>query len=239
MMKRALVPAALISTVVLAAAPAFAAKAEAPNTHQFTGSATAVPTFTGETELTLKPFTVTCEKAAAAKGGAPVAFPTKTLGTTLKLGGCSATAKISGGEYELKAKVSPITVNYRASGAVEIGTGGTLTEGKLVGAGPVEVSVSGAVKCTIAIAAGTYPSAFAKHPEEQFETAKYSTMEETVERHKMPVVIKRLGITTALSHLPYELSGPFCESLPKTEQASGTLSSSLEAGIRNGDLGWE
>jgi hypothetical protein len=236
---RKAIPAALaVAALAVAAVPATAT--EPPNPHTFTGSANVEPKFAGVgiQEWALKPFTVSCEKAKSTASGVTPSFPSKTLTAVVKYSGCEAEALIGKAEYELKAKfVSPVTINYHANGYVELGSGGTVTEGKLEGAGPVEIAVKGAFKCTIAIAAGTYPANAAKKPEAEFEAVKYTNKEETV--GKKLTLVKTLGIANAVSKMPYEIEGEFCEALPKTEFTNGTYTGSLVAQIKKGNIGWE
>ena len=167
-------------------------------------------------------------------------FPTKTLTAVVKYSGCEAEAVIAKAEYELKAKfASPVTFNYHANGYVEIGAGGTVKEGKLEGAGEIEIAVKGPFKCVIDIPAGTYPTTALKKPEAEYEAAKFTNKEETIEKGKGSVVVKKLAISTALAKVPYELEGEFCEALPKTEFGSGTYAGSLVAEIKKGNIGWE
>jgi hypothetical protein len=237
-MRRSSVAALTAMALMLAATPAWAT--EPPNPHKFTGSGTAAPRFTGTSAtFELKPFTVTCEKVKS-KGGAAPTFPSKTLTAIVKYSGCEAEATIGKAEYELKAKVAgPVTFNYHAGGYVEVGSGGTIKEGKLEGAGNIEIAVKGVFKCTIEITAGTYPAAALKKPEAEFEAAKYTNKEETITKGKHMVTLKTLGIATALSKMPYEIEGEFCEALPKTEFGNGSYSGSLVAEIKKGSIGWE
>jgi len=239
-MRRRVLPFCAAIAVALAATPAMASKTEPPNPHKFTGSENVEPRFTGAAEFTLKPFTVTCEKVKSTTSGVTPTFPSKTLTAVVKLSGCEATATIGKSEYELKAKVkAPVTLNYHANGYVEIGSGGTVKEGKLEGASAIAIGVKGAFKCTINLSAGTYPSAALKKPEAEFQAATFKNLEETIEKGKKSVVVKTLGITNALSKVPYALEGAFCEGLPKTEFKTGTLSGALTAAIKNGSVGWE
>ncbi len=241
-MRRSLAPVLAVSVLALAAAPAVAKKkAEPLNPHQFVGSAGVEPKFAGESaELALKPFTVTCGKERSTTSGVTPTFPSKTLTAVVKFSECEAEATLSKAEYELKAKfLSPVTFNYRANGVVEVGAGGTVKEGKLEGAGAIEIALKGAFKCTIDIEAGTYPASSLKKPEAEFEAAKFENKEETIEKGKGSVVVKKLGINTALTKLPYELEGEFCEALPKTEYKTGSFTGSLVAEIKKGDIGWE
>jgi len=136
-----------LSVLALAATPALAGKrsAEAPNTHQFVGSANVEPTFVGEGEdFELKPFEVECERAKSITSGVTPASPSKTLTTVVTFTGCEAEATLHGAEYELKASfLSPVTFNYHANGVVEMGAGGTVNDGKLEGAGEIEIAVRG------------------------------------------------------------------------------------------------
>ncbi|HTA33512.1 MAG TPA: hypothetical protein VK721_08820 [Solirubrobacteraceae bacterium] len=229
-----------LAALALAAAPAVAAKrsAEAPNTHQFVGSANVEPRFAGESaEFDLKPFEVECEKEKSTTSGVTPTFPSKTLTAVVKFSECEAEAELDGAEYEFKAKfLSPVTFVYHANGIVEMGAGGTVNDGKLEGAGEIEIAVKGPFKCTIDIPAGTYPSTSAKHPEAEYEAAKFTNLEETIETGKGPVLEKKLGISTALSRVPYELEGEFCEALPRTEFTKGTFEGSLVAEIKKGTL---
>jgi hypothetical protein len=239
-MRRSLAPALVLSALALAATPALAQKAEPPNPHKFVGSPNVEPRFSGGSqEFNFKPFVITCEKAKSKPSGVTPAFPSKTLTALIKYSGCEATAKFGKAEYELKAKVSQITFNYRANGVVELGTGGTVKEGKLEGAGPIEIAVKGAFKCTITSPAGTYPAQALKKPEAEYEAAKYTNKEETVVHGKKSEVVKKLGISTALTKMPYEIEGEFCEKLPKTEFTGGTYTGSLLAEIKKGSIGWE
>jgi hypothetical protein len=238
-MKRSLTPVVAALALALAATPALAQKTEPPNPHHFVGSETTEPRFSGETaEFGLKPFTITCSKEKSTASGVTPTFPSKTLTAVIKYSGCEAEAKIGSAEYELKAQVAPVSFNYRANGVVEIGSGGTVKEGKLEGAGPIAISVKGAFKCTIDIAAGTYPAAALKKPEAEYEAAKFETKEETVEKKKVMETIKKLAINTALTKLPYELEGEFCEALSKTE-GHGTYTGSLLAELKKGSISWE
>lgn len=240
-MRRASAVALAVSLLALAAAPAGAKKTEAPNPHKFLGSENVEPRFIGEAqEFGLKPFTITCTKANSAASGVVPTFPSKTLTAVIKYSGCTAAAKIAKTEFELKAKFhSPITFNFHANGAVEAGAGGTVKEGKLEGAGPIEISVSGAFKCTIEIAAGTFPAKALTKPEGEFEAATYKDEEVMVEKHKKMVVEHKLGIGAALTKLPYKLGGAFCEAMPKTEFKTGTYTGSLVAEIKKGTIGHE
>jgi hypothetical protein len=242
-MRRSMAPVLALSVLAFAAAPAVAAKTktEAPNPHNFVGSANVEPRFLGGTqEFDLKPFTVECEKAKSTTSGVTPTFPSKTLTAVVKFSGCEAEATLHGAEYELKAKfLSPVTLNYRANGVVEMGAGGTVKEGKLEGAGEIEIAVKGPFKCTIDIPAGTYPATSVKHPEAEYEAAKFSNLEETIETGKGPVLEKKLGISNALSKVPHELEGEFCEAFPKTEFTKGTYTGSLVAEIKKGTIGWE
>jgi hypothetical protein len=226
-------------TLALAATPALAKKTEPPNPHHFVGSQATEPRFSGETaEFELKPFTITCSAEKSKASGVTPTFPSKTLTAVIKYSGCEAEAKVGAAEYELKAKFAPVTFNYRANGVVELGSGGTVKEGKLEGAGPIEISVKGAFKCTIDVAAGTYPPGALKKPEAEFGAAKFENKEETVETKKGTEAIKRLAINTALTKLPYQLEGEFCEAFSKTE-GNGTYTGSLLAEIKKGSIGWE
>ncbi len=240
-MKRSLAPVLAVAAIALAATPALARKAVTPNPHKFTGSESVEPRFTGETqEFALKPFTITCEKAKSSSSGVTPTFPSKTLTAVIKYSSCEASATLDKAEYELTAKFkTPVTLNYHANGAVEIGSGGTVKEGKLEGAGAIEIGLKGAVKCTISIPAGTYPAGELKKPESEFEAATFTNQEETIEKGKTSVVVKKLEISNALTKVPYALEGEFCEALPKTEYRAGTYTGSLVASIKKGDIGWE
>jgi hypothetical protein len=241
-MKRSLAPALAIAALALGATPAVARKAaEVPNPHKFVGSENVEPRITGESQaFALKPFTITCAKAKSTTSGVTPVFPSKTLTALVKYSGCEATATFGKAEYELKAKFhAPVTLNYHANGVVEIGAGGTVKEGKLEGAGQIEISVSGPFKCAINIPAGTYPTAALKKPEAEYESAKFTNIEEKIEKGKKPIIVKKLGISTALTKVPYALEGAFCEALPKTEYTGGTYTGSLVAEIKKGSLGWE
>ena len=212
-MRRSLAPALALSALALAATPAVAAKTEPPNPHKFVGSESVEPRFTGEAqEFALKPFTITCEKAKSTTSGVTPTFPSKTLTAVVKYSGCEAEATLNKAEYELKAKfLGPVTFNYHANGAVEMGAGGTVKEGKLEGAGAIEIAVKGPFKCTIDIPAGTYPAKAVRKPEAEYEAAKFNNVEETIETGKGPVVVKKLAISTALTKVPYELEGEFAK----------------------------
>lgn len=240
-MRRSLAPALAVLALALAATPAVAHKAELPNPHKFIGSENVAPRFNGEEEeFVLKPFTITCEKVKSTSSGVTPTFPSKSLTAVVKISGCEAEATLNKAEYELTAKVlEPVTFNYRANGVVEMGSGGTVNEGKLEGAGPIEIAVKGPFKCVIDIEPGTYPAKALKKPEGEFEAAKFTNVEETIENGKGPVVVKKLDISTALTGMPYELEGEFCEALPKTEYTNGSSSGSLVAEIKKGDLSWE
>jgi len=240
-MRRSLVPTLAIVALALAATPAVAQKVEPPNPHEFVGGAGVEPRFAGESaEFVLKPFTISCEKVKSTTSGVTPVFPSKTLTAVVKYSGCEAEATLNKAEYELKAKfLTPVTFNYRANGVVEVGAGGTVKEGKLEGAHEIEIAVKGPFKCVIDIAPGTYPAKSLKKPEAEFEAAKFVNTEETIEKGKTSVVVKKLAISTALTKMPYELEGEFCEALPKTEYTAGSYTGSLVAEIKNGDIGWE
>lgn len=242
-MRRSLVPALALSTLALAATPAVAARtrSEAPNPHKFVASANVEPKLVGEGQtFDFKPFEIECERAKSTTSGVTPTFPSKTLTAVVKFSGCEAEATLHGAEYELTAKfLSPVTLNYHANGVVEMGAGGTVKEGKLEGAGEIEIAVKGPFKCIIDIPAGTYPAAALKHPEAEYEAAKFANMEETIETGKGSVVVKKLGINNALTKVPYELEGEFCEAFPKTEFTKGTYTGPLVAEIKKGSIGWE
>ena len=240
-MRHLISTAVALTTLALAATPAIAQKTEPPNPHQFVGSPNVEPKFAGESqELVLKPFTIFCEAAKSTKSGISPMFPSKTLTAVVKYSGCEAEATLNKAEYELKAKfLSPVTFNYHANGYVEVGAGGTIKEGKLEGAHEIEISVKGPFKCTIDIPAGTYPVNQINKPQGNYEAVKYTNKEETVEKGNAPVIVKKLEITSALTKIPYELEGEFCEALPKTEYTSGTYSGSLLAELKKGSIGWE
>jgi len=240
-MRRSLASALTVSALALAAAPAVAHKTEPPNPHKFLGSENIEPRFSGEAqELALKPFTITCEKVKSTTSGVTPAFPSPALTAVLKYSGCEAEAKLNKAEFKLKAKfLGPVTFNYRANGVVEVGSGGTVKEGRLEGAGEIEIAVKGPFKCTIDIPAGTYPAKALKKPEAEYEAATFSNMEETIEKGKHSMIVKKLGISTALTKVPYTLSGEFCEAMPKTEFKSGSYSGSLVAELKKGSIGRE
>jgi hypothetical protein len=240
-MRRSLVPALAVAVLALAATPAVAQKVEPPNPHVFAGSESVEPRFAGETaEFVLKPFTVTCEKVKSTSSGVTPAFPSKTLTAVVKYSDCEAEATLNKAEYELKAKfLAPVTFNFRANGVVEAGSGGTVKEGKLEGAGEIEIAVKGPFKCVIDVAPGTYPAQALKKPEAEYEAAKFTNIEESIEKGKTSVVVKKLAISTALTKLPYELEGEFCEALPKTEYDAGSYAGSLVAEMKKGDIGWK
>jgi hypothetical protein len=243
-MRNTLVAAtALVVALLALAAPAGAQKkAQTPNPHKFVASANAEPRFSGGTqEFQFKPFTITCEAAKSTPSGVTPTFPSKTLTAVVKYSGCEAEAKIASSEYELKARfLSPVTFNLHANGYVEMGAGGTVKEGKLEGAGPIEIAVKGPFKCLIDVEAGTYPAKALTKPEGEYEAVKYKDEEVTVEKgHKGPVVEHKLGIAAALTKLPYELEEEFCEALPNTEGTSGTYTGALTAEIKNATIGWE
>jgi hypothetical protein len=240
-MRRSLAPVMALSVLAIAAAPAVAAKTEPPNPHQFLASANVEPKFAGEGgEFVLKPFTITCEKSKSAPSTQVPTFPSKTLTAIVKYSACEATATLGKAEYELKASFrEPVTLNYHANGVVEVGAGGTVTEGKLEGAGEIEIAVKGPFKCTVDIAPGTYPSKSVNKPEADYEAATFTNAEETIEKGKTSIVVKRLEIGTALTKIPYELEGEFCEALPKTEYTTGTYEGSLVAEIKKGQISWE
>jgi len=234
--------AAVVALLALAVgASAAFAKGEAPNPHKFIGSPNAEPKVTGEAQrFFFKPFTVSCEQAKSTKSGLTPTFPSKTLTTTIKFSGCEAEATIGKAEYELKAKfLTPVTFNFRANGSVELGAGGTLKEGKLEGAKAVEIALSGVFKCTIDVAAGTFPAAALNKPEAEFEAVKYNNKEETIVKGKKSILLKSLGISSELTKMPYELEGEYCEALPKPEGTNGTYSGSLVAAIKKGSIGRE
>lgn len=238
---RNLFAAALALAVLGACTTLAAAKTAPPNPHNFTGSPNAEARFSGEGgTFTLKPFTVTCEKTSDVKSGITTTFPSKTLTATVKYSECEAEATLDKAEYELKAKfLTPVTFNYHANGAVEVGSGGTVKEGKLEGATAIEIAVSGAFKCTISVEPGTYPSSFLNKPEAEFEAAKFTNKEETVQKGKNSVVVKKLEIGTSLTKVPYELEGEFCEKLPKTEFKNGTFEGKLLSEIKKGSISRE
>lgn len=240
-MRRSLAPALAIAALALAATPALASKTEAPNPHQFVGSENVAPRLTGETQtFVLKPFTITCEKAKSNRSAAPTTFPSKTLSSVVKFSGCEAEAKLGKAEYELKAKfLTPVTFNYHANGVVEMGAGGTINEGKLEGASEIEIALKGPFKCTIDIEAGTYPAKALKKPEAEYSAARFTNEEATVTKGKGTTVVKKLDIATALTKMPYELEGEFCEALPKTEFKNGSYTGSLVAEIKKGSISWE
>jgi len=202
-MRRLFASALAVAALALAATPAIATKTEAPNPHQFVASANVEPRFSGETaEFALKPFTISCEKAKSTTAPVAPAFPSKSLTAVVKYSGCEAEATISKAEYELKAKfLTPVTYNYRANGVVEMGAGGTISGGRLVGASAIEIAVKGPFKCTIDIEPGTYPVKALKKPEAEFSAATFSNSEETIVKGKSSIVVKRVGISTALAKM--------------------------------------
>lgn len=240
-MRRSLVAVLVLPALALPAAPALAKKPEPPNPHTFVGSENVEPRFTGESaEFAFKPFTISCEKARSTASGVTPAFPSKTLTAVVKYSGCEAEATVDHAEYEMKAKfLTPVTLNLHANGVVEAGSGGTVKEGKLEGAGPIEIAVKGAFKCVISVQPGTFPAKSLNKPEAEYEAAKFKDEEETVQKGKTSVVVKKLAISTALSKMSYTLEGEFCEAMPKTEFTGGSFSGSLVAEIKKGDIGWE
>lgn len=233
--------AAVVALLALAVGATAAVALEAPNPHKFVGSPNAEPKVTGGSEnFAFKPFTVTCTQAKSTKAGLTPSFPSKTLTTTIKFSGCEAEATIGKAEYELKAKfLTPVTFNFHANGSVELGAGGTLKEGKLEGAKAVEIALSGVFKCTIDVAAGTFPAPALNKPEAEFEAVKFTNKEETIVKGKKSILLKSLGIASELTKMPYELEGEYCEALTKTEGTNGTYSGSLVAAIKKGSIGRE
>lgn len=236
-MRRHLLAAMLAgATLAVAASPAIAVA------HTFTGSESAAPKFAGETEeFVLKPFTVSCEAAKSSKTSTPPTFPTSSLLAEVKFSKCSATATLGGtGEHELKARfAAPVDINFHANGYVEIGSGGKVTAGKLEGAQPIEILFSGEFKCSVDIEPGIFPLKAEKRPEETYEAAKYTPEEVTVQKGKKVVVKHKLAIALALSKMPYEIEGEFCETFSKTEGKAGSYTGKLLAELPKGNLGWE
>lgn len=244
MMRRVLLTATLaVAALAVAVAPAAAHKGAATGvSHKFTGSETAEPRFAGESqEFIAKPFTITCEKAKSSKTGATTTFPSENLLGVIKYSDCTATAALRGmEELELKAKFAePVDLNFHANGYVEVGSGGTVTAGKLEGAGEIEIKLSGAIKCTIDLEAGTYPVKAATKPEELYEAAKFTPEEVKVEKGKKVTVKHNLSIATTLTKIPYEFEGEFCEAFNKTEGKNGEYTGTLLAELPKGNLGWE
>jgi hypothetical protein len=236
-MRKALTAAVALLALAVFAAPASALKE--PNPHKFVGTEGGEPRFSGEAEFELKPFFVECGKARGKSPG-PVTFPSKTLTAVMKFGECEAEATVAKAEYEFEhVKVSPITFNYHANGFVEIGSGGTVKEGKLEGAGPIEITVKGPFKCTISIEPGTVPAGAIAKPEAEFEAVTFTNHEETVLKGKTSTLIKKLGINNALSRMHYELEGEFCEALPNTEFTNGKMEGLFEGEIKKGQLARE
>ena len=79
-----------------------------------------------------------------------------------------------------------MTFNYHANGVVEIGSGGTIKEGRLEGASEIEIALKGPFKCTIDIEAGTYPAKALKKPEAEYTAARFSNEETTVTNARAP-----------------------------------------------------
>jgi hypothetical protein len=239
-----LAPVLAASMIAIAAAPALAHKVAQPAVaHKFTGSEAIEvrAKAAGEQDFMFKPFEISCEKAKSLKGSGTATWPSQNLFVEMKFSGCEATAALRGmEELELKAKfLTPVSLNYNANGFVEFGSGGTITGGKLEGAGAVEIAVSGAIKCTIDVEPGIFPIKAAKKPEEQYEAATYKVEEIPFEKGKKTGVQDKLAIGTALTKMPYELEGEFCEALDKTEGKSGSYSGSLQAELPKANLGFE
>lgn len=233
-----------LAGLALGVAPALARKAKVVVSHHFTGSEMAEPKFTATSgqEFVFKPFTISCEKAKSAKTGAATSFPAESILTEVKFSGCEATAELHGlGEHELKARFeSPVSIDYHANGFVEIGSGGTISEGKLTGAGSIEIALSGQFRCTIDVEAGTYPAAAANNPNKLYEAAIFTPEEVKIEKGKKSFTKKRLAVKNAFTRLPYAFEGEFCEAFAKTEGKAGSYSGTLQAELpKFGSLGWE
>ena len=95
---------------------------------------------------------------------------------------------------------APVDLNFNANGFVETGAGGKPGGGKLEGAGPIAISLSGAFKCTIAVKAGTFPVAAVKRPSHGYEVAKYAP-EVKLREGRKATVKTALAITTALGKM--------------------------------------
>ncbi len=229
--------------LVVGAAPALArGLTDAAGPQQFLGSETAEPRFTGsgQQEFAFKPFTVTCEVAKSTKTGVTPQWPSQSLFAEIKFSGCTASAKLHGMEgLELKAKfLTPVQLNFDANGFVEAGAGGKPADGKLAGAGSIEIALSGAFKCTIDVEAGSFPAKAVKEPGEVYEAAQFKLEEVKLEKGKKTGVEDKLAIATALSKMDYTLEGEFCEALSKTEGKTGTYDGDLLAELPKGDLNW-
>gem|GEM_PF-1692987 len=235
-----LIAAALIGTVSAVVGPG--AEAAKPGVaDKFTGTemAEARLAATGAQRFTFGPFTVACEQAKSVKSGAAQSWPSVSLFAELRFSGCSAVAKLPRlGELELKAKfLAPVDLNFNANGFVEAGAGGKPANGGLDGAGPIEIALSGPVKCTIDVEAGTFPGQAIKRPGAAYDAALYKPEVKLGEAGRAGAK-DELGITTALSRMAYELEGEFCEAFPKTEGRAGSYSGSLLAELPKGGLGW-
>ncbi len=169
-MTRRLLPSAILVAWLLSvvAAPAVASKA-ASVSYKFTGSEAAEPRLagTGGQQFVFKPFTVSCEQAKSDQDG-PDQLRGRRKACSPKSSSRAAPRRRScpgSDELELKAEFfSPVDLNFNANGFVEAGAGGKPANGKLEEAGPVQIALSGAFKCTINVAAGTFPAKALKKP---------------------------------------------------------------------------
>jgi streptogramin lyase len=239
MRRQSLAPALAACVLALVAVPAAAQKA-AGVSDSFIGSVAAEPRFVsmGSQQFAFKPFTVSCAQAKSTKSGLTPEWPAQSLFAEVVFSGCMANAELHGiGDLELKARfLTPVELNFNANGFVEAGAGGKPVDGKLGGAGAIEIALTGAIKCTIDVEAGTFPAKALKEPGEEYEAATYKP--EEVELGTKPNVEDKLAITTNLSKMNYALEGEFCEALSKTEGKSGAYDGGLLAELPKSSLDW-
>jgi hypothetical protein len=204
--------------------------------HEFVANKAGKTHGVAESEQVFKfgPFRITCQKANAK--GLVAAGPTKTYAASIKFAKCLTTAKIGVHNIFLGSHwLTPLSVEYHASGFVETGDGELEEEaGKaVIAGGSAELKINTAKneereksECTISWPEQTLPikAAKSKNPEEEEWSAASFSNESTPK----PVSLKfpdglqhSIVISNSFKSIKYELEGEPCEEWGKEEGPEG------------------
>jgi hypothetical protein len=237
-----------VVALTLSATPALA--------HEFTASKAGKTHGTAESEQVFKfgPFKIKCQKATAR--GFVAEGPSKTYATAIKYAKCLTTATVGAGKHQIflgTKWLTPLSVEYHASGYVETG-GGELEEeaGKaVIAGGSAELKINTAKteegtksECHISWPEQTIPikASKSKNPEEEeFSAASYSneSMPHNVSA-KFPDGLQHfIRISNSFKGIKFELEGEPCEEWGKeegSEGVGGTYTGSFPQILAGGNL---
>jgi hypothetical protein len=206
--------------------------------HEFVASKAGKTHGVTESEQVFKfgAFKIKCQKASAK--GFVAAGPSKTYATAIKFTKCLTSAFVGAGKHQIFLPthwLTPLSVEYHASGFVETGNGELEEEaGKaVIAGGSAEIKVSTGKteegeksECTLSWPAQTLPvkAEKSKNPEEEtFSSAVYSneSSPKTISPKFPDGLQHSINISNNFKAIKYELEGEPCEEWGKEEGSEG------------------